>query len=218
MSGSERHSACDPQDLLDRFGRIDIYLFDQLLKGRIHAGMRILDAGCGGGRNARHLMRCGASLYGIDSDKARLKGIVEMAAEVAPELPEENFRVADVESLPFPDDHFDAVISSAVLHFARDRSHCDAMISEMWRTLRTGGVLFARLASTIGIEQWVESRERDQFRLPDGTVRFLVDQDYLLQTTDALGGFLLEPIKTTNVQNQRAMTTWVVEKRSRTSA
>ncbi len=35
-------------DLQKQFGGIDIYLFDQLLKGRITAEMRVLDAGCGG--------------------------------------------------------------------------------------------------------------------------------------------------------------------------
>ena len=37
--------------LQDEFGNIDIYLFDQLLRARLRPGMRVLDAGCGGGRN-----------------------------------------------------------------------------------------------------------------------------------------------------------------------
>ncbi len=36
--------------LSEEFGAIDIYLFDQLLRGRIRPGMRIFDAGCGYGR------------------------------------------------------------------------------------------------------------------------------------------------------------------------
>jgi 2-polyprenyl-3-methyl-5-hydroxy-6-metoxy-1,4-benzoquinol methylase len=38
-------------DLQEQFGQLDIYWFDQLLRGRIVPGMRILDAGCGFGRN-----------------------------------------------------------------------------------------------------------------------------------------------------------------------
>ena len=68
------------------------------------------------------------------------------------------------------------------------------------------------LASTIGIEDTVTPLGPGRFRLGDGSERFLVDQAQLLDWTKRLGGRLLDPIKTTNVQNVRAMTTWVVER------
>ena len=74
------------------------------------------------------------------------------------------------------------------------------------------GIFFARLASIIGIESRVRQTQGRWHRLPDASDRFLVDEDYLLTITSALGGQLLDPIKTTNVQNRRAMTTWVVGK------
>jgi len=49
-------------------------------------------------------------------------------------------------------------------------------------------------------------------RLPDGSERFLVDEPYLLALTAELGGALVDPLKTTVVQDQRCMTTWVLRK------
>jgi hypothetical protein len=51
-------------------------------------------------------------------------------------------------------------------------------------------------------------------RLPDGTDRFVVSERMLIEQTARLGAHALEPLKTTIVQNQRAMTTWVLEKPS----
>jgi hypothetical protein len=106
------------------------------------------------------------------------------------------------------------VIASAVLHFARDDEQFDAMLEGCWRLLAPGGVFFCRLASTIGFENRVQPLDAGQhrFRLPDGTDRYLADEDSLLRHTRRLGGRLLDPIKTTVVQDQRAMTTWVVRK------
>jgi SAM-dependent methyltransferase len=107
---------------------------------------------------------------------------------------------------------FDVVLSSAVLHFARDEEHWQAMVNEMWRVLKPGGMLFARLASTIGVEDQIKLIEGRRYHLPDGSDRFLVDAEMLKTVTDALGGEFLEPIKTTVVDNMRAMTTWVIRK------
>ena len=213
----ERHSdpPCGPDELVAHFGNIDIYLFDQLLRGRITTRMKVLDAGCGGGRNAHYLMRCGASVFGVDSDHAQISRIRAVAASVNPALPAENFVVGRLTDLPFPDADFGAVVCSAVLHFATDESEFERMVSELWRVLAAGGVLFARVASTIGIEDRVHHLRGRTHRIPDGSERFLVDEEYLLRTTARLGGDLLDPLKTTNVQNLRAMTTWVVAKARR---
>ena len=114
--------------------------------------------------------------------------------------------------LPHPDEHFDVVLSSAVLHFSSDELEFEAMVSAMWRVLKSGGLFWARTASSIGIEDRIESLGHRRFHLPDGTDRFLVDEELLLALTDKLGGTLADPIKTTNVQGLRCMTTWVVRK------
>src|SRR5262245_22605336 len=107
------------EELRRQFGDIDIYLFDQLLKGRITKGMPILDAGCGEGRNLVYLLRSGADVWGVDRSPEAIEKTRRLAGELAPALPLERFTVHSLERLPFDDGEFDCVISSAVLHFAR---------------------------------------------------------------------------------------------------
>ena len=199
-------------ELLSHFGSIDIYLFDQLLKGRFDRRRKILDAGCGGGRNLAYFLRRGYEVFGIDREPEAVEAVRALAAELAPGAPPERFQVGEVEALPFEPESMDAVLSSAVLHFARDEAQLRRMLAEMWRVLRPGGLFFARLASNIGIEDRVRPIEGRRHRLPDGSERLLVDEALLLDLTEQLGGRLLDPLKTTNVQNLRAMTTWCVEK------
>jgi tellurite methyltransferase len=200
-------------DLQNWFGGIDIYLFDQLLKGRMLPGMRLLDAGCGGGRNLNYFLKSGFDVSGVDQSPEAIAHVRALAASLAPDLAADNFRIEPVESTSFADSHFDVVVSSAVLHFARDEEHWRQMVREMWRVLKPGGVFFARLASSIGIENEIEQVEERRYRLPDGSTRFLVDEEMLLATTEALGGEWLEPFKTVVVQHQRSMSNWVVRRK-----
>jgi tellurite methyltransferase len=198
--------------LREAFGDIDIYLFDQLLRGRFDGVRTVLDAGCGAGRNLVYLLRAGFDVHAVDRDARAVARVRELAAQLGAPGAAERVGVAEVDALPFADAGMDAVISSAVLHFAADPAHFDRMLGEMWRVLRPGGLLFARLASSIGIEGLVRPVGNGRHHLPDGSERFLVDEAALLSRTEALGGVLLDPIKTTNVQNLRAMTTWCVRK------
>ena len=197
--------------LQQQFGHIDIYLFDQLLRGNITPGMRILDAGCGGGRNLVYLLREGYEIFAADANPSAVEQLRALAAALAPTLPAENFRVEPVESMSFPNAFADVVLLSAVLHFARDDAHFTAMLHGAWRSLKPGGLFFCRLASTIGMQHQRVSGRR--FLSPDGEERYLVDESLLLELTAELGAHLVDPIKTTVVQNQRCMTTWVLQKR-----
>jgi tellurite methyltransferase len=203
------------RDLQAEFGHIDIYLFDQLLRGRIVPGMRIVDAGCGGGRNIVFFLREGYEVLAVDSDPNAIENVRRLAASVAPRLPASNFRMEPVQAMSFPAATADVVISSAVLHFARDDDQFAAILGGTWRVLKPGGMLFCRLASSIGIEHQVRRISGRRFVLPDGSERYLVDESYLMDLTRELGAHLLDPLKTTIVQNQRSMTTWVVRRGSR---
>jgi tellurite methyltransferase len=194
------------------YGNIDIYLFDQLLKGTYNNCRKILDAGCGSGRNLVYFLRNGYEVYGVDPNANAVEAVKELARNISPSYPLLNFKVAAAEDLPFDDEFFDLVISSAVLHFAKNKDHFEAMLNSMWRVLKPGGYFFARLASDIGIETLVQPLGNDRYLLPDGSERFLVNEGLLLSYTQNLVGQLHEPIKTTNVQNLRCMITWCMRK------
>jgi SAM-dependent methyltransferase len=199
-------------DLQNWFGGIDIYLFDQLLKRRLHPGMRLLDAGCGGGRNLNYFLKSGFEVSGVDQSPEAIAQVRALAASLAPHLASDNFRIESVDSMSFADSHFDVVVSSAVLHFARDEEHWRKMVREMWRVLKPGGIFFARLASSIGIEHEIEHLEGRRYRLPDNSTRFLVDEQMLTAMTEALDGEWLEPFKTVVVHHMRSMSNWTLRK------
>jgi tellurite methyltransferase len=201
-------------DLQKQFGEIDIYLFDQLLRGRVAPGMEILDAGCGFGRNLIYFLRQGYEAFGVDRDRKGVEEVRRLAAALAPNLPPGNFRVEAVESMSFPDACADLVISSAVLHFAQDDDQFRAMLEGTWRVLKPGGLLFCRLASSIGLEHRIQRVAGRRFLLPDGSERYLADEALLTQAAIDLGGRMIDPLKTTIVQDRRCMTTWVVQKES----
>jgi SAM-dependent methyltransferase len=201
-----------PDRLADWFGAIDIYLFDQLLRGRLRPGLRTLDAGCGSGRNLVYLLRQGFDLWGVDADPAAIGAVRELARELAPTLPGDRFRVAPLQNLPFDSAAFEAVLSNAVLHFAADEADFRTMLRELWRVLTPGGLLFARLASAEGMGDALRPLGGGRYRFPNGEERFLVDQPFLAGATTELGGVLLDPLKTVVVHGQRSMATWCLRK------
>jgi 2-polyprenyl-3-methyl-5-hydroxy-6-metoxy-1,4-benzoquinol methylase len=199
-------------NLQKQFGQIDIYLFDQLLRDRIAPGMRVLDAGCGMGRNLVYMLQEGYEVFGVDNDAQAIHEVRHLAASLAPSLPATNFQVETVEAMHYADGFFDLVISSAVLHFAQDDKQFRAMLKGLWRVLKPRGMLFCRLASSIGMESQVQCVAGGRFILPDGSIRYLVDEAMLQELTKELYAELVDPIKTTIVQSQRCMTTWVIRK------
>ena len=203
-----------PLNLQDQFGQIDIYVFDQILRGNIAPGMRILDAGCGYGRNLVHLLRERCEIFAVDADPNAVDHVRQLSAALNTGLPGENFQVAPIEQLPFPDAFTDAVLCNSVLHFARDEEHFRAMLAELWRVLRPGGLLFCRLGSRIGMDfEVAEPASSGRYQIPDGSIWFLVDEDLLLDLTEEFDAIQVDPLKTTIVQDYRCMTTWVLRKR-----
>lgn len=201
-----------PTNLTEIFGQIDIYLFDQILRGRISPGSRVLDAGCGSGRNIHYLLNAGYDVSAADADPDAVSAVMRLAADLNATLPPTNFRREPVEAMSFEEESMDVVLSIAVLHFALSDEQFEAMLESIWRVLKPGGMFFCRLASNIGMEVRMIQKKGRRHLLPDGTERYLVDEALLLDWTRRLGGVLLDPLKTTIVQNQRCMTTWVIRK------
>jgi tellurite methyltransferase len=208
----QAHTTAPSTALREQFGDIDIYLFDQILRGGFDERRRVLDAGCGSGRNVIWFLRHGFDVSAIDVDPSSIAGVRALAAHFRPDLAADRFRVGTLEALPWPDASMDAVVCSAVLHFAPGEEQFARMLAEQWRVLARGGLFFARLASSIGLEHRLQA-STGRVRLPDGTDRFVVSEQMLLDWTERLGATLADPIKTTNVQNLRSMTTWCLEKR-----
>jgi len=204
--------------LEEQFGQIDIYLFDQLLKGRIAPGMRILDAGCGSGRNLVHLLRSGYEVFAVDPDAGAVESVRALARSLAPALPASNFSVQKVEAMAFDDGWADVVICNTVLHFARDDAHFEAMLLGAWRVLKPGGLFFSRLGSSTGMEAQIVPIAGRRYKSPDGSERYLVDDALLRALTARLDAELADPLKTTVVHGQRAMSTWVLRKKLRSGA
>lgn len=196
--------------LEEQFGRIDIYVFDQILRGNIAAGMRVLDAGCGYGRNLVYLLREGFEVFALDGNSEGVDEVRRMAAVLQPGLAPTNFREGLIERMPFADATAEVVLCNSVLHFARDQGHFEAMLRELWRVLRPGGMLFCRLGSRIGMH--FEHVEGNRYMVGGGYQWYLVDEEMLMEYTERLGAVLIDPLKTTVVQGSRCMTTWVLRK------
>jgi tellurite methyltransferase len=201
-----------PSELHQLLGNIDIYLLDQILKGQFQPSMKILDAGCGEGRNLIYFLNNGFDVNGIDKNAASIEQLKSAATRINPNIDSNKFKVGALDKLPYPNRSFEAIICSAVLHFADSEDHFKSMVKEMWRVLKYGGFMFCRLASDIGIEDLVKPLGNRRFEVPDGSVRFLVNEQILMNVTEELGGILMEPIKTVNVQNNRCMTNWIISK------
>jgi ubiquinone/menaquinone biosynthesis C-methylase UbiE len=196
------------QQLSNLIGQTDIYLVDQILKGRYKTGDIILDAGCGGGRNMHWFTNNHFTIFGADADASAL----EATQLRYPLLPASRLVQASCDAMPFPETYFQHVICSAVLHFAESEQHFLQMIHELLRVLNIGGTLFIRMASVFGIEHMLTIDATGHSILPDGTQRFLLN-DYLLNMVIKRFNLqLAEPIKTTIVHGQRCMTTLVLSK------
>jgi SAM-dependent methyltransferase len=174
----------------DQFGQIDIYVFDQILRGNILPGMRVLDAGCGYGRNLVYLLRAGCEVFALDEDAEGIEHVRQLSASLQTGLPPENFQVGLIEKMPFPDGFADVVLCNSVLHFARDDRHFRAMLTQLWRVLKPGGMLFSRLGSRIGMD--FERLRGNVFRIGDGSEWFLVDEEMLLDLTEELNAVLVD--------------------------
>lgn len=206
-------AATGPLDLRAWFGDIDVYLFDLLLKGKLKLPLRLLDAGCGTGRNLPYFFRSGCAVHAVDEDADALDHVREMAAGFG--SPADRFRVEKIESMSFPDEAFDLVICSAVLHFAEDEDHFQRMLDGLWRVTAPGGLLFMRLSTTMGVEDRVERLPSGRYRMPSGGEWFLASEAKMLLATRRLGGLMDEPLRAVNVQNLRSMATWILRKPGR---
>jgi SAM-dependent methyltransferase len=203
----------DFRELNKRLGNLDIYLLDQILKGRFTPDMKILDAGCGEGRNTHYFIQEGFQIFGIDQDKLSINMARIYASSICKEFDVHRFQVNELENLIFHSAAFDAVLSSAVLHFARDEGHFMKMMSEMIRVLKQGGILWLRMCTDAGnILDTSTALGNNRYKLPDGSERFVLTNGLLLSMMEKFGLEHLEPPKSVLVHGLRSMGAFVFEK------
>jgi ubiquinone/menaquinone biosynthesis C-methylase UbiE len=195
------------EKLKKEIDKIDIYLLDQILKERYHLDEKILDVGCGNGRNLKWFYNNNYTIYGIDADAEKIK-------EAKKNYPNKskNLYVSKAENLPFEDESFHHIICNAILHFAKSDTHFHEMFSELIRVLKPKGSFFIRMTSNFGIEENVIHIDKGVYKLPDETQRFLLTESILNTIKTNFNIKFLEPIKTVNVDNKRCMTTLVLQK------
>ena len=193
-------------------GNIDIYLLDQILKGRFTPDMKILDAGCGEGRNAVYFINSGYQVFGIDENELAIQYIRYLSKSLKTDYDAHRFQVGKLEEIPFHTSAFDVVICSAVLHFAADEINFWEMMDEMLRVLKPGGILWFRMTTAFGGMK-EEGRELGggKYLLPDGSERFLITQDHVDKLLEK-GLRFLEVPKSVLVHGQRTMGVFVFEK------
>lgn len=194
--------------LLQEIGKTDIYLVDQILKGRYRSGEKILDAGCGGGRNCYWFIKNGFDIYGVDKNTQNIENLIDENNHL-----KNNFTVNSLEKTSFENNYFDHIICNAVLHFATNTNHFNQMLTELVRILKPKGSLFIRMTSDIGIEDHIKEIGEGKYLIPDGSERFLLKRQLLDNLLEEQQLTLLEPLKTVNVADVRCMSTLVLSKK-----
>jgi tellurite methyltransferase len=200
------------QELNNLLGNIDLYLLDQILKGRFEPHVKIFDAGCGEGRNLMYFMQQGYDVYGLDSHSSAIQMLQFLGRSSGLNYEKERFVQGKIEELFFPDSVFDRVICNAVLHFAQNETHFYALMDQLLRVLKPEGIIFIRSASDIGLEKSLLQKQGEQYYLPDGSLRFLLTKTLIDEVLFRYNLSLIEPVKTVLVENIRAMTTLVLKK------
>jgi ubiquinone/menaquinone biosynthesis C-methylase UbiE len=200
------------KELNHLLGNIDIYLLDQILKSRFQKHFKILDAGCGEGRNLIYFIRNEYQVYGIDKDADSIRMLKHLTKSINKDYPLDRFTSGKVEDLPFTNQEFDAIISNAVLHFAEEKDHFINMFSELDRVLKSNGIFFVRMATDVGMKDKIKSMGNGKFFLPDGSVRFLLTKKLLREIIDQFGYDFIEPFKSVIVDDKRCMSTLMLKK------
>ncbi len=178
-------------------GNIDIYWLDFILKGHLPDDAKILDAGCGEGRNLYYLMQMGYDVFGVDQSPEAIQFMHILAKQLKLSDYQARFQKMEIERLRFPNEIFDVVISSAVLHFAKDRAHFIQMLTEMLRVLKPQGKLFLRCMT--------ENHQNEH-------ERFLLNDELMQYCCRKFSLELLEPEKRIQVAGVRSMGTYFFHK------
>ncbi len=200
------------RELNKLLGSPDLHLLDQILKGRYEPRMRVLDAGCGEGRNLPYFVRNGFDLWGVDTNLTALRLLRLQGKSWNPTFDPEKFIESDIADLPFPPAAFDAIICCAVLHFAPDRAHFFRITDQLLRVLKPSGSLFIRMNTRAEEKPLLPKAIGSRPSMPNAATRFLLTPNLVDQLTARYPLTWIEPMRTELVTGERAQATLVLRK------
>ena len=188
------------QELNHELGNIDLMLLDQILKGRFENSHRILDAGCGEGRNLTYFIKNGYDVWGIDNNATALKMLKMTGRSLHKSFDPEKFITTEITEVPFPPQSFDAVICSAVLHFSPSEEAFFTALDEIMKVLQKDGFLFISMYS----ELYSNSKMQSNYFLLTKDLYASLLKRYELQE--------VEPAKTVITENNWPVTYLMLKK------
>ena len=177
---------------------MDLFLMDLILKGKIPSNARVLDVGCGEGRNGIHFIQQGHEYHGWDIDSSKLK-LLEYLAKTF-DASHAHFKIQDIRSAE-ADRFFDFIICSRMLHFAESKVDFLLMWEKLSGQLKRGGILYVSMDSIIDNDLW-KKLEHGKIKFPDARIHFALTSDIYEEIKK--GFEEIEPLKTLVYHNKRA--------------
>lgn len=184
----------------------DIYLIDQIFKGRYQNDDSVLFAGCGTGRNMAWFYNQNFNISAVDKNDETLAVVKETYPNIS------SIVKGNLNGLHYKNENFNHIICSAVLHFAESEKEFDVWFKELIRVLKPEGSLFIRMTTNIGVQQTIKEIGKGIYYLKDETNRFLITRKKLEKLLLQFNLELIEPFKTTVVEDLRSMATIVLKK------
>ena len=163
---------------------------------------RLLEIGCGQGRNIIPFLNLEKDIYGIDMDEKN----VALCKLIATSLGRDPsfFSKANARMLPFENDFFDAIINCRVMHFAKNGHDFKQQWKEQFRVLKKGGFLYVCTDTSINNEEIVQSTDGERSWFNDQSKRILLTEQ-LFDLVNLHNNFkLLEPLKTIRFGKEHA--------------
>ncbi len=152
---------------------------------------KILDLGCGGGRNTKMLVSLGFDVYACDNSV----GMVEAARKRIKKQAAKNVIVASMTSLPYPDSFFYFVVSSGVFHNAFSLKELGKAIKESARVLIKGGMLLVNIFSSDIVDSKLKALKEDSVYItPQGLPMVLISDKELIGLMKKNRLFLVKPL------------------------
>ena len=171
---------------------------DLILKGNVNPSSRVLDIGCGEGRNGIYFIQNGYEYHGWDTDESKISLLEYLSksiigAKVTFEI--QDFRRAS------SNETYDLIICSRVLHFAESEEDFYEMWKKLTSLLSSGGIIYLSMDSVI--ETSIGKRlESGKVEFPDGKIRFTLTKELYVEIKK--GFEEIEPLRTLVHHKERA--------------